>query len=152
MRHRAATVFALAVLVGLTAAGCTSAAAGTAAASSPAAKSAPARSAAASAKASVAMAGPVADPGCTAAKAAEATLQARQGKDQSSETALDNDFTNFANALNNAAGLEKNPAKAQAMTALASDYTNLVQSQSGAAQLPDMTTVQNDGAAFDKAC
>ena len=38
------------------------------------------------------------------------------------------------------------------MTALANDYTALVESQSGAAQLPDMSTVQNDGAAFDKAC
>src|SRR5205807_9049092 len=47
---------------------------------------------------------------------------------------------------------ETHPATAKAMTALASDYTDLVASQSGAAQLPDMSTVQNDGTAFDKAC
>jgi len=106
----------------------------------------------ASPKASAALAGPVADPACTAALAARATLVARQGKDQGSETALDQDFTNFAAALNSAAAQEKNPAKAKAMSTLAGDYTALVQSQSGAAQLPDMATVQNDGTAFDKAC
>ena len=47
---------------------------------------------------------------------------------------------------------EKKPATAKAMTALANDYTALVESRSGAAQLPDMSTVQSDGAAFDKAC
>jgi hypothetical protein len=92
------------------------------------------------------------DAACTAAKEAEQTLQSRQGKDQGSESALDQDFTNFANALSDAAQNEKHPATAQAMTALANDYNALVQSQSGAAQLPDMTQVQKDGAAFDKAC
>jgi hypothetical protein len=38
------------------------------------------------------------------------------------------------------------------MTPLPNDYTTLVESQSGAAQLPDMSTVQSDGTAFDKAC
>jgi hypothetical protein len=97
--------------------------------------------------------GPAApDPACAAALKAEQTLQARQGKDQSDESALDQDFTNFASALSDAAQQEKHPATAQAMTALANDYTALVQSQSGAVQLPDMNTVQNDGTAFDKAC
>jgi hypothetical protein len=38
------------------------------------------------------------------------------------------------------------------MTALATDYTDLVESQSGAAQRPDMNTVEVDGTAFEKAC
>jgi hypothetical protein len=92
------------------------------------------------------------DPACAAARKAEQTLQARQGKDQSSESAIDQDFTNFASALNAAARQEKRPAVANTMTALANDYTALVESQSGAAQLPDMSTIQSDGAAFDKAC
>jgi hypothetical protein len=96
--------------------------------------------------------GPVADPACAAAEKAEQTLQSRQGADQNDESALDQDFTNFASALSAAAQREKHPATAQAMTALANDYTDLVESQSGAAQLPDMTQVQKDGAAFDKAC
>jgi hypothetical protein len=92
------------------------------------------------------------DPACAAARKAEQTLQARQGKDQSSESAIDQDFTNFAQALNAAARQEKHPAVANAMTALADDYTALVESQSGAAPLPSMSAMQNDGAAFDKAC
>ena len=92
------------------------------------------------------------DPACAAARKAEQTLQARQGKDQSSESAIDQDFTNFAQALNTAARQEKHPAVANAMTALADDYTALVESQSGAAPLPSMSAMQNDGAAFDKAC
>jgi len=44
------------------------------------------------------------------------------------------------------------PAAAKAMTALADDYTALVASQSGAAQLPSVATMQSDGAAFEKAC
>jgi hypothetical protein len=97
--------------------------------------------------------GPAApDPACVAAKRAEQTLQSRQGTDQNDESALDEDFTNFAAALSAAAQRETHPATAQAMTALANDYTDLVQSQSGAAQLPDMTQVQKDGATFDKAC
>jgi hypothetical protein len=83
---------------------------------------------------------------------AEQTLQARQGKDQDNETALDQDFTNFANALTAAAQQEKRPAAAKAMTALANDYNALVESQSGAADLPDMTTIESDGTAFAKAC
>jgi hypothetical protein len=97
--------------------------------------------------------GPAApDQACVAAEKAEQTLQSRQGKDQDNEPALDQDFTNFAAALSAAAQRETHPAIAAAMTALANDYTDLVESQSGAAQLPDMTQVQKDGAAFDKAC
>ena len=97
--------------------------------------------------------GPAApDQACVAAKQAEQTLQSRQTKDQNNESALDQDFTNFASALNSDAQREKSPAAATAMTTLANDYTDLIESQSGAAQLPDMTQVQQDGAAFDKAC
>jgi hypothetical protein len=92
------------------------------------------------------------DPACVGALKAEQALQARQGKDSSSEPAIDRDFTDFANALNAAAQQEKHPATAKAMTDLANDYTALVQSESGSVQLPDMSTVQSDGAAFDKAC
>jgi len=92
------------------------------------------------------------DQACLAALKAEQALQARQGKDAGSESALDQDFTNFASALNSAAQREKDPATAKAMTDLANDYTALVQSQSGAAQLPDMSSVDSDGTAFDKAC
>jgi hypothetical protein len=92
------------------------------------------------------------DPACAAARKAEQTLQARQGKDQASESAIDQDFTNFAGALNAAAQQEKHPAVASAMTALANDYTALVESQSGAEPLPSMSAVQNDGAAFEAAC
>jgi hypothetical protein len=95
---------------------------------------------------------PAPDPACLAAQKAEQTLQSRQGQDQNNESALDQDFMNFAAALSAAAQSEKRPAAAQAMTALASDYTDLVESQSGAAQLPAMSQVQKDGAAFDKAC
>ena len=66
--------------------------------------------------------------------------------------AIDRDFTDFASALNAAAQQETHPAVAKVMTALADDYTALVDSQSGAVPLPSMSTVQNDGAAFDKAC
>ena len=92
------------------------------------------------------------DPACAAARKAEQTLQARQGKDQSSESAIDQDFTNFASALNAAAAQEKHPAVASAMTALANDDPALVESQSGAAPLPSMSAMQSDGAAFDEAC
>jgi hypothetical protein len=95
---------------------------------------------------------PSRDAACAAADQAEQTLQTRQGKDQNNETALDQDFTNFANALSAAAQQEKRPSVAQAMTTLANDYNDLVESQSGAAQLPDMSQVQSDGEAFDKAC
>jgi hypothetical protein len=92
------------------------------------------------------------DPACVAAENAEHTLESRQGQDQSNESALDQDFTNFATALSAAAQSEKRPAVAQAMTALANDYNYLVESQTGAAQLPDVSQIQKDGAAFDKAC
>jgi hypothetical protein len=152
MRHRAArAVPALAsvLAVGIAVGGCSAATA-----TARAASAGPASSATASAaRASAPFYGPPGpDPACVAALKAEQTLQARQGKDQNNESALDQDFTNFANALSAAARQEKHPATAKAMTALANDYTDLVESQSGAAQLPDMSTVQNDGAAFDKAC
>lgn len=92
------------------------------------------------------------DPACAAARKAEQDLQAHQDADQGDESAIDQDFMSFADALSTAAQHEANPAKAKAMTALANDYTALVESQSGAAQLPDMNTVSSDGAAFDKAC
>ena len=151
MRHRAARVLpalALVLAAGIAVAGCTAATAtagGTSAGSVSAAASA--------ARTSAPVDGPYGlDAACVAARKAEQTLQARQGKDENAESALDRDFTNFAAALNAAAQQEKRPATAKAMTALANDYTALVESQSGAAQLPDMSTVQNDGAAFDKAC
>jgi hypothetical protein len=95
---------------------------------------------------------PAPDPACAAAVKARQTLQARQGKDQNSQSAIDKDFTNFASALTAAAQHATHPAVAKAMTALADDYTALVQSQSGAAQLPSVATMQSDGAAFVKAC
>jgi len=155
MRHRTvraipALVTALAVAIavgGCSAATATprAASAGTASAGSAAASSAT--------PTSVPVDGPFGpDSACVAALKAEATLQARQGKDQNNESALDQDFTNFANALNADARRETRPATAKAMTTLASDFTDLVESQTGTAQLPDMSTVQSDGAAFDKAC
>lgn len=154
MRHRAREVasravpaVALALVAAATVAGCASSAA-TATAGAPAATTRPAASPAAAPAD-----GPAApDPACAAARNAEQTLESRQGQDQNNQSALDQDFTNFASALSAAAQSEKRPAVAQAMTALASDYTNLVQSQSGTAQLPDMSQVQKDGTAFDKAC
>jgi hypothetical protein len=134
-----ARVLAVILAAGLAATGCAAAAGTHSAASAPAA-SAPVDHA------------PGADPACAAALKAEQTLQARQGKDQGSQSALDQDLMSFAGALSAAAQHEAHAATARAMTALAGDYTALVESQSGAAQLPDMTTVENDGAAFDKAC
>jgi hypothetical protein len=149
MRHRAVRVipaFALVLAVGIAVAGCTAAIAGGASAGSVSA-------AASSARTSAPADGPYGlDAACVAALKAEQTLQGRQGKDENAESALDLDFTNFAAALNAAAQQETHPATAKAMTALANDYTALVESQSGAAQLPDMSTIQSDGAAFDKAC
>jgi hypothetical protein len=149
MRHRAARAIpalASVLAVGIAAGGCSTATARAASAGS-------ASSATASARASAPFYGPPGpDPACVAALKAEQTLQARQGKDQNNEPALDKDFTNFASALSAAAQQETHPATAKAMTALANDYTDLVESQSGAAQLPDMSTIQSDGAAFDKAC
>jgi len=129
-------------------AGCAAATASTAAGghAAPAAPSATART-------SAPVYGPPGpDPACGAALKAEQTLRTRQGKDQGNESVLDQDFTSFANALSAAAQQEAHPTAAKAMTALANDYTDLVASQSGAAQLPDMSTVENDGLAFDKAC
>jgi hypothetical protein len=140
-----ALVYVLAV--GIAVGGCAAATATVGAASASSAAS-PAASAA-----SASFYGPPGpDPACAAARKAEQTLQARQGKDQSSESAIDQDFTNFAQALNAAARQEKHPAVASAMTALANDYTALVESQSGAAPLPSMSAMQSDGAAFDRAC
>jgi hypothetical protein len=149
MRHRAARAIpalASVLAVGIAVGGCSTATAGARAASA-------GSTASATARASASFYGPPGpDPACVAALKAEQTLQARQGKDQKNESAIDGDFTNFANALSAAAQQEKHPATAKAMTALANDYNDLVESQSGAAQLPDMSTIQNDGTAFDKAC
>jgi len=150
MRHRAIRAlpaFALVLAIGMAVGGCATATAGASSVSS-----APS-SAATTARASTPAYGPPApDPACAAALKARQTLEARQGKDQSNESAIDQDFMNFANALSTAASQEKHPATAKAMNDLANDYTALVQSQSGAEQLPDVSTVQSDGAAFDKAC
>jgi hypothetical protein len=148
MRHhtvRAIPALASVLAIGMAVGGCATATA--------TAGAAPASSVSSAARTSAPVDGPFGpDPACVAALKAEQTLQTRQGKDQSNESAIDQDFTNFANALNTAAQQEAHPATAKAMTALANDYTALVESQSGAAQLPDMSTVQDDGAAFDKAC
>jgi hypothetical protein len=153
MMHRRARVLpalASVLAVGLAMGGCGAATATTA--------GAPARpasaSAASAAQSSAPFNGPPApDPACVAARKAAQVLQARQGKDQqSSQSAIDKDFTDFASALNAAAQHETRPAVAKVMTALADDYTALVESQSGAVPLPSMSTVQNDGAAFNKAC
>ena len=145
---RAVPVVALALAAGATVFGCAAATAGP-----PAAATRPAATRPAATRSAAPVDGPaVPDPGCAAAEKAEQTLQSRQGQDQNNESALDQDFMNFAAALSAAARSEKRPATAQAMTALANDYTALVESQSRAAQLPGMSQVQKDGAAFDKAC
>jgi hypothetical protein len=154
---RAVPAVVLALAAGAAVAGCTTATA-TATAGARAATTRPATTRpAATPSAGTPSAAPVygppaADPACIAAEKAGRTLQSRQGRDQNNESALDKDFTNFAAALSAAAQSEKRPAAARAMTALASDYTALVESQSGAAQLPGMSQVQKDGASFDKAC
>ena len=167
MRHRTVrpvSAVALVLAAGIAVGGCATATATTgdpAGSASAAASSATASGVASGAgstasgagsSASAPVVGPVADPACAAALKAKQVLEKKQGKDQANESALDQDLTNFANALNTAAQEEKNPGTAKAMTALANDYTALVASQSGAQQLPDMSTVQSDGAAFDKAC
>jgi hypothetical protein len=150
---RAVPAVALALAVGAVVVGCAAAAAGAPAAAIRPAATRPAAIRPAATRAAAPVAGPFApDPACVAAENAEQTLQSRQGPDQDNESALDQDFINFAAALSAAAQSEKRPAAAQAMTALADDYTALVESQSGAAQLPGMSQVQKDGAAFDKAC
>jgi hypothetical protein len=155
--HRPAVAVALAACACVTAAcallsGC-GAGGSPSAASSPAAARTPA--AAASPGGTASFAGPRVqgpDPACADALKAERTLQASQSRDKNNEAALDQDFTNFANRLSADAQREVRPAAAQAMTNLANDYNDLVESQSGGAQLPDMTTVENDGTAFDRAC
>jgi hypothetical protein len=158
---RALPASALVLAVGIAVAGCTAAAAtpggrlsssSAASADSSAAAAGTSAAGTAAARASAPVYGPSADPACYAAMKAEQTLQARQGKDQDNESALDQDFTNFANALTAAAQKETRPAAAKAMTALANDYNALVESQSGAADLPDMSTIESDGMAFNKAC
>jgi len=151
MRHRTLPAFALVLVTGITVGGCATATAGTAS-SSHAASASPSATATAGRVSTPVFGPPGPDPACAAALKAEQTLQTRQDKDQGNESALDQDFTNFASALSAAARQETNRATAKAMTALANDYTDLVESQSGAAQLPDMNTVENDGAAFNKAC
>jgi hypothetical protein len=147
MSYRAARVIpvlAVALAAGLATGGCS---AGATAVTAAGAAGSP------SATASGRFDGPDApDLACADALKAEKTLEAKQGKDQGNETALDNDFMDFADALNAAARRARDPATAKAMTVLADDYTALVESQSGAAQLPDMATVTKDGATFDKAC
>jgi hypothetical protein len=175
MRYRAGRAlpaFVLLLAAGFAAGGCSTATAGSAAGTGASASgtgasasgsaagtgasasgSATATAGSATARASAPVYGPPGpDPACAAALKAEQTLRTRQGKDQSDESALDQDFMNFAGTLSASAQRETHPAKAKAMSALANDYTDLVESQSGAAQLPDMSTVQSDGAAFDKAC
>jgi hypothetical protein len=157
MRHRAArtlSAFALVLTVGIAVGGCTAASAtGRSASAGSAASAAASATTSATGRASESAYGPPApDPACVAARKAEQTLATRQAKDQDNESALDQDFTDFANALSAAAQRETHPATAKAMTALSSDYTDLVESQSGTAQLPDMNTVEADGTAFEKAC
>jgi hypothetical protein len=92
------------------------------------------------------------DAACADAVRAERVLEAGQDQDKSNPTALDADFTAFAGRLTADAQKESNPAAAKAMTSLANDYTSLVQSQTGGAELPGMSTVENDGRAFEHAC
>ena len=149
-RVRALPALASVLAAGLVVGGCGAATATTGAAS---AHPASASATSAAAQPSAPFNGPPApDPACVAARKAAQVMQARQGKDQNSQSAIDKDFTDFASALNAAAQHETHPAVAKVMTALADDYTALVESQSGAVPLPSMATVQNDGAAFDKAC
>jgi hypothetical protein len=113
--------------------------------------SAPATAQPATAQPAAAASGAASAP-CQDALTAEQVLEASQGKDKGNPGALDQDFTTFANRLAADAQKEANPSAAQAMTNLSNDYTDLVESQTGTAQLPDMTTLQNDGTAFDQAC
>jgi hypothetical protein len=147
---RAIPALASVLAVAIAAGGC-SAATGTAGATS--AQSAPSATAPAAGRTSAPIIGPPGpDPACSAARKAEQTLQVRQSKDQNSQSAIVKDFTTFASALNAAAQQATHPAVVKAMTKLADDYTALVDSQSGAAQLPSADTMHSDGAAFEKAC
>src|SRR5581483_7910153 len=139
MRRRAAAPAIALVLAGSVAVGgCAAATAGTAGTASGGHAATTAPPAAPAAPASTRTGAPVyygppgPDPACAAALTAEQTLRTRQGKDQADESALDQDFTNFASALSAAAQHEAHPATAKAMNALAGDYTDLVASQSGA--------------------
>ena len=147
---RAIPALASVLAVGLAVGGCTTAGATAGATPAGSASSATASAAARTSAPFVGPPGP--DPACAAARKAEQTLQARQSKDQSSQSAINKDFTNFAKALNAAAQQATHPAVAKAMTALADDYTALVESQSGAVPLPKVSTIQSDGTAFEKAC
>jgi hypothetical protein len=147
MRHRALPAFALVLAADIAVGGCAAVTAGTASDSHAASASATA------ARASAPIYGPPRpDPACATALKAEQTLRARQGKDQDNQSALDQDFRNFASALSAAAQQETHAGTAKAMTTLAKDFAALVESQSGAGELPGMNTVASDGAAFDKAC
>jgi hypothetical protein len=149
MRHRALPAFASVLAVAIAVGGCTTVSAGTAS-HSHAASASPSATAT---RASAPVFGPPGpDPACAAALKAEQTLRARQGKDQDNESALDRDFTNFADALTAAARQETHTGTAKAMITLANDFNALVESQSGAGELPGMNTVEKDGAAFDRAC
>ena len=156
MRHRtvsAIAALASALVAGIAVGGCATATASARDAHASSVSAAASSAAPSAARTSAPVDGPFGpDPACVAALKAEGTLQARQLKDENSQSALDQDFTNFANALSTDAQHESRPAAAKAMAALSSDYTALVESQSGGAQLPDVSTVQNDGTAFDKAC
>ena len=149
MMHRMARAFpalASVLAVGIALGGCAAGTATSGAATVPSATPAATQT-------SAPMVGPPApDRACAAARAAAQTMQVRQGKDQNSQSALNKDFTAFASALNAAAQQATHPAVAKVMTALANDYTALVDSQTGAVPLPSMATVQSDGAAFVAAC
>jgi hypothetical protein len=151
MRHRALPAFVLVLAADIAVGGCAAVTAGTASDSHAASASAAASATAARASAPV-YGPPRPDPACATALKAEQTLRARQGKDQDNQSALDQDFTNFASALSAAAQQETHAGTAKAMTTLANDFAALVESQSGAGELPGMNTVASDGAAFDKAC
>jgi len=151
MRHRALPAFASVLTVAIAVSGCAPVTAGTAS-NTHAASASPSATATAARTSAPVYGPPGPDQACAAALRAEQVLRARQGRDQDNESALDQDFTNFANALSAAARQETHPAMATAMTTLANDFNALVESQSGAGELPDMNTVEKDGAAFDKAC
>lgn len=92
------------------------------------------------------------DAACADAARAERALETSQDKDSSDPPALGADFTAFAGRLSADARRETDPAAARAMTRLADDYTALVESETGFAQLPSMSTVESDGVVFGRAC
>jgi hypothetical protein len=95
---------------------------------------------------------PSPDAACADAVRAERALRVSQDKDRSDPSALGADFTAFASRLGADAQKETDPAAARAMTRLANDYTSLVESGTGGAELPAMSTVEHDGTAFGRAC